>query len=201
MDVESNKSETCKESIWAGRRSRIHTFLSDIFTQRITYAPVFLMLILMTFLHKKDVSALEFILATVSSCLLSNLLQACERSSENINSEWYWTPFSEDLIFASSDLCDHAINYFRNTLNQNNLRSVKFLQIWMEKLAVLEWINDQRCISVQFFNLPSYFVECFYQWKVSIYQTWTSTLTSILIVQKVIRAWSTVTCKTTGPRA
>ena len=87
MDLESNKSETSEENIWAERRSRLSTLIGNIFTQRIAYAPIFLMLMLMTVLHKKDVSACEFIFASLISCLLINFLQAWERSTQNPDSE------------------------------------------------------------------------------------------------------------------
>ena len=81
MDLESNKSETSEENIWAERRSRLSTLIGNIFTQRIAYAPIFLMLMLMTVLH------CEFIFASLSSSLLSNFLQAWERSTQNPDSE------------------------------------------------------------------------------------------------------------------
>ena len=88
MDLESCKSEISEnKNIWAERWSRLSSVIGKIFTQRIAYAPFFLMMCLMTVLHKKDVSFCEILVASLGSCLLSNILQAWENSAKKSESE------------------------------------------------------------------------------------------------------------------
>ena len=58
-----------------------------IFTQRIVYAPFFLMVCLMTFSYNKDVSFCEILVVSLGSCLLGNALQAWENSAKKTKSE------------------------------------------------------------------------------------------------------------------
>ena len=86
MDIESNGSEI-RENVWAQRKAKFCSLIGKLATQRFAYAPFFLMLILMSVLHKKDMSACELIFAGLSACLFSNFLQSWERS--------FQTPYSE----------------------------------------------------------------------------------------------------------
>ena len=65
MDLESGKSEISENKhIWADRWCRLSSVIGKIFTQRIAYAPFFLMVCLIKFLHKKDVSFCEILVAS-----------------------------------------------------------------------------------------------------------------------------------------
>ena len=88
MDLESGKSEISENKhIWADRWCRLSSVIGKIFTQRIAYAPFFLMVCLIKFLHKKDVSFCEILVASLGSCLLSNAVQAWENSAKKTKSE------------------------------------------------------------------------------------------------------------------
>ena len=83
-DFYENPSAAC---VSVERKLRICTLIGNLLTQRFAYAPVFLMLILISLLHKKDTSACEFIFASLSACLFSNFLQAWGRSFQTPDSE------------------------------------------------------------------------------------------------------------------
>ena len=86
MDIESNRSEI-RKNVWPQRKNKFCTLIGKLATQKFAYAPFFLMLILMSVLHKKDTSACELIFASLSACLVSNFLQSWERSFDNPDSE------------------------------------------------------------------------------------------------------------------
>ena len=75
-DLESGKIGD--KQIWLHRRNKICTFMGKIFVERLAYTPFILMVCLFKFLHKPDVSFLEFTVAALFSCLLSNAIQSWE---------------------------------------------------------------------------------------------------------------------------
>ena len=85
MDIESGSE--IRENVWAQRKAKFCTLMGKLATQRFAYAPFFMMLILMSVLHKKDTSAAELIFASLSALLVSNFLQSWERSFENPDSQ------------------------------------------------------------------------------------------------------------------